>query len=243
MTIDRAPVRVLVVDDDEVSLEVIALLLAGEGYDVSTAESGDAALRQLEAEMSFLPEIVLTDMQMPGVAGSELARRLRERCGDNTVLLAMSGSLPEEKVRLAFDGFLRKPFTMAEVKAAIAGCSMDAGEEGIAGKVLNEGVYEKLAGSMRPERLMQLYTLCLEDAEKRVTKMRQAAVAGDDAAFRQEAHALKGGCGMVGAEELQNLATSMETQGLDDTNHVVSLEEFMMACERLRRMLDGHVNA
>jgi CheY-like chemotaxis protein/HPt (histidine-containing phosphotransfer) domain-containing protein len=240
MTIDKAPVRVLVVDDDEVSREVIALLLAGEGYKVDKAESGDAALRQLGARTSFLPRIVLTDVQMPGIAGSELARRLRERCGDGAALLAMSGSLPEEKVRLAFDGFLRKPFTMAEVKAAIAGCSVDAGKDGIPGKALNEGIYEKLAESMPPERLKQLYALCLEDAERRVTAMRQAAVEGDDAALRREAHALKGGCGMVGAEELQNLATSMETRGLDDANHVASLKEFMVACERLRRILDGH---
>jgi CheY-like chemotaxis protein len=243
MTIDSAPVRILVVDDDVVSREVIALLLADEEYEVSTAESGDAALLQLGGETDSLPGVILADVQMPGIAGNELACRLRERCGNGTVLLAMSGSMPEEAVRQAFDGFLRKPFTMAEVTAAIAGCSIDTEGGGIVGKILNEGVYETLAGSMRPEKLGQLYALCLEDAEKRVKEMRQAAAEGDDAAYRQEAHTLKGGCGMVGAEELQKLATSMETRGLDDTNHVASLEEFMMACARLRRILDGHAKA
>jgi HPt (histidine-containing phosphotransfer) domain-containing protein len=192
---------------------------------------------QLGAGTNALPGVVLTDMQMQGTAGGELARRLRELCGDSAVLLAMSGSMPEEAVRRAFDKFLMKPFTMAEVRAAITGCSADSGGRGIGGNALNEGVYEKLAGSMRPERLWQLYALCLEDAEKRVAEMRQASMKGNDVAYRREAHAIKGGCGMVGAEHMQKLATSMETRGLDDTNHVASLDEFTLACERLRRIL------
>ncbi len=66
--------------------------------------------------------------------------------------------------------------------------------------------------------------------------MRQAASDGDDAAYKREAHAIKGGCGMVGALELQTLATSMEKDGLSD-DHVASLKEFIVACERLRDML------
>jgi CheY-like chemotaxis protein len=232
----------MVVDDDDVSREVIALLLEEEGYAVDTAVSGDAALLRLEAgigEMDSLPGVILTDVQMPGIAGNELARRLRGVCGSGAVLLAMSGSRPEEEVRRGFDGFLMKPFTMAEVAAVLAGCSAEATGGGMreGGVVLNEAVYEKLARSMRPERLAQLYALCLEDAGKRVVEMRRAAADGDDAGYRREAHAIRGGCGMVGADELQKLATSMETRGLDDTNHVASLNEFTLACNRLRRML------
>jgi hypothetical protein len=47
---------------------------------------------------------------------------------------------------------------------------------------------------------------------------------------------------MVGAVELQNLATSMEKQGLSVTNHVVTLDEFMLGCDRLRRILVAHEN-
>jgi len=239
MNLDRAPVRFLVVDDDDVSREVIALLLEEEGYAVDTAVSGDAALLRLETEKGGLPEVVLTDVQMPGIAGEELARRLRSVCGSEGVLLAMSGSMPEEEVRRGFDDFLMKPFTMADVSAALAGRSAKAANGGVAedGVILNEAVYEKLAGAMRPARLEQLYALCLEDAGKRVAILRRAAAEGDDATYRREAHAIKGGCGMVGADELQKLATSMETRGLEHTDYAVSLEEFPLACERLRRML------
>jgi HPt (histidine-containing phosphotransfer) domain-containing protein len=110
---------------------------------------------------------------------------------------------------------------------------------GAAAVVLDESVYRKLTRSMRAAQLEQLYALCLTDAEARLTKMRQAASNNDDAAYRREAHAIKGSCGMVGATELQTLATSMESLGLSD-DHVASLKEFMVACERLRRMLVAH---
>jgi HPt (histidine-containing phosphotransfer) domain-containing protein len=66
--------------------------------------------------------------------------------------------------------------------------------------------------------------------------MQQAASGNDDAVYRREAHAIKGGCGMVGALELQRLATSMEEHGLSG-DHVASLKEFVAARERLRGML------
>ncbi len=71
------PVRVLVVDDDEVSRDVFALLLNAAGYSVDTAESGDAALIYLQTTHS-LPDVILTDLQMPGTSGGELACQLRQ---------------------------------------------------------------------------------------------------------------------------------------------------------------------
>jgi CheY-like chemotaxis protein len=243
MNIDKVRVRILVVDDDAVSREVIALLLEQVGYAVDTADSGDAALLQLDAAAGSWPAVVLTDLQMPGIAGGELARQLRGLCGAGTVLVAMSGSEPEGAVRREFDGFLLKPFTIAALEAVIAGSSERV--DGAAGRdvpSLDEGVYRKLVGSMRSERLEQLYALCLSDAEARIAGMRRAASDGDDAGYKREAHAIRGSCSMVGAVELQTLATSMEERGLSNANHVASLDEFMLACERLRRILVGHAS-
>ncbi|WP_353066108.1 response regulator [Tunturibacter psychrotolerans] len=228
-------VRILIVDDDELSREVLALLADDAGYEVDTADSGDAALtcvRQLR------PEVVLTDIQMPGIAGDELAQQLRSLCGAGTLLLAMSGSELGDGVGREFDGFLLKPFTMETLTAAIDGGLIRVEDRPAAtdGVVLDEGVYTKLAGSMRDSQLEELYALCRKDAEARVERMRRAASIGDDAAYRKEAHALKGGCGMVGAVELQRLATSMEERGLRDDD-VATLEEFVVASERLRRIL------
>jgi CheY-like chemotaxis protein len=276
------PVRILVVDDDAVSREVIALHLERAGYAVETAESGDSALLRLGAA-GLQPAVVLTDLQMPGIAGAELGRRMRGLCGAGTLLLAMSGSEPEGSVRRAFDGFLPKPFSMEAlatvISAAIAGEVGTSGRPGLGGEsgrashdahlnddetvaktlpqvpmghpgsvassetaALDEGVYRKLVGAMRRESLEQLYALCLSDAEARIAGMRRSASEGDDAAYRREAHAIKGGCGMVGATELQRFATLMEERGLDNANHVASLDEFMLACERVRRILIAHAS-
>jgi CheY-like chemotaxis protein len=231
------PVQVLVIDDDALSREVLALLLDGAGYLVGTADSGDAALLHLRSAQ-VAPQVVLTDLQMPGIAGNELALRLRALCGPATTLLAMSASTPDDGSDRGFDGFLRKPFPVETFTAAIAGKTAKTPKEpyGAAATVLDEGVYSKLAASMRRARLEQLYALCLADAESRLGTMRQAAFGDDEAAYKREAHAIKGGCGMVGATELQTLATSMEERGLSD-DHVASFKEFIVACERLRGML------
>jgi len=229
--------RVLLADDDELSREVLAVLLQDAGYQVEAVDSGDAALMYVRS-IRPLPEVALADMQMPGISGEELAGRLREVCGARTVLLAMSGSVPEGAAAKAFDGFLLKPFSMEELAAAIAGAAIavERGPNGSGAAVLDETVYGQLAASMRGTKLEELYALCVKDAEGRVGKMRQAAAGGDDVIYRREAHAIQGGCGMVGAREMQTLATSLETRGLRD-DYVASLDELMLACERLRRML------
>jgi CheY-like chemotaxis protein/HPt (histidine-containing phosphotransfer) domain-containing protein len=231
------PVQILVVDDDALSREVLALLLYGAGYAVETADSGDAALLHLQTAQ-LLPQVVLTDLQMPGTTGNELALQLRGLCGPATMLLSMSATAPDDGAGHEFDGFLLKPFTMETFTAAIAGKTAGAVKEpnGAAATILDEVVYTKLAGSLRRSQLEQLYTLCLADAERRIATMQQAASGNEDAAYKREAHAIKGGCGMVGALELQTLATSMEERGLSD-DHVASLKEFIVACERLRGML------
>ena len=240
------PVQILVVDDDALSREVLALLLHNAGYAVETVDSGDAALLHLQTTRP-LPQVVLADLQMPGTAGKELARRLRGLCGPATTLLAMSANAPDDEddeLSREFDGFLQKPFTMEALAAVIRGGKAGAtnASSGPDAAVLDEAVYRKLAGSMRHTQLEQLYALCLTDAETRLAGMRRAAATGDDAAYKREAHAIKGSCGMVGAIELQTLATSMEERGLSD-DHVASLNEFMLACERLRGMLVGHETA
>ena len=232
--------RILVVEDDEVSREVLGLLLQAEGYEVESVDSGDAALVHLQT-MHPRPGVVLTDMQMPGTTGDALARQVRDLCGEETLVLGMSASDLEEGAGQEFDGFLLKPFGMETLAEAIAGGKRAAGDNpgGKDESVLSGVVYEKLAGSMPQPRLEQLYALCLTDAENRIAAMRQAASDGDDGAYRKGAHAIKGGCGMVGAIELQRLATSMEERGLRD-DHIASLNEFILACERLRRILVAH---
>jgi CheY-like chemotaxis protein len=229
------PLKILVVDDDELSRDLIALLLTHEGHSVEVADSGEAAIAHV-ADTASSPDLVLTDLQMPGISGSALAHKLRQT-GYAALLFAMSGSQPEDDVLGSFDGFLLKPFAMDAVASAVEGSSQvlkDRAPSDV--NALDLETYRKLQTSMKPEKLAQLYKLCLSDVKKRVATMRRAAAEGDDATYRREAHSIKGGCGLVGAIELQTIAASGENHGIV-ANHVATLDEFLVACERLERML------
>jgi PAS domain S-box-containing protein len=97
--------RVLIVEDDIDSGDMLCMLLRLKGQEVSVARSGQAAL---EVAPTFLPDIVLCDVGLPGMDGYEVARRLREtpECKDK-ILCALTGYTPSEadNRRLPLAGF------------------------------------------------------------------------------------------------------------------------------------------
>jgi two-component system, cell cycle response regulator DivK len=102
---------VLVVDDSIDNLELTRILLENEGYEVRTAEDAGQALAVLE---TYLPILILMDIQLPEIDGLELTRRLRRDPAwqDVTIVAltayAMRGD--EEKARAAgCDGYITKP--------------------------------------------------------------------------------------------------------------------------------------
>jgi CheY-like chemotaxis protein/HPt (histidine-containing phosphotransfer) domain-containing protein len=257
------PVRVLVVDDDEMSRELLTVLLDAQGYAVDTADSGETALDRLR---SSAPDVILTDMQMPGVSGPALAAKLRATLGARAVLIAMSGSQPAQESVSQFDAFLLKPFEVEQFTAAVervqkqwqqtpqrrasgsgkvvAIDQASARSGGAAAEetpVMDDTIYEQLARTMPPQQLKEMYTLCINDARERINRMRGSAAEHDSARFVREAHAIKGSAGMLGATQLHIVASDLETQGLEGaggtSDAVNSLDELSAACDRLERML------
>jgi HPt (histidine-containing phosphotransfer) domain-containing protein len=95
-------------------------------------------------------------------------------------------------------------------------------------------------------QLHQMYALCLNDTRKRIHSMRQLTASRDAAAFVRQAHAIKGGCGMLGATELHRMAAQLEARGLEaaettGAEEVNSLDELSAACDRLERILGSRV--
>src|SRR5687768_590321 len=83
---DGSPMRVLVVYDDGLVRRGLRALLAREGCEVADATSGEAALRRLR---SFAAEVVLMDLDMPGMSGIEATRRLAREAPSAAVLLLL----------------------------------------------------------------------------------------------------------------------------------------------------------
>lgn len=123
---------ILVVDDNPSNRELLRLLLDLEGYEVRTAASGEEALAVLQG---FRPRLVLMDVQLPGMDGLALTRRLKADPGMRGVLIvavsayAMRGD--EEKALAAgCDGYVTKPIDTRALPAVLAGYLSGAGGGG-----------------------------------------------------------------------------------------------------------------
>jgi CheY-like chemotaxis protein len=107
--------NILVVDDDRGNLELLKHLLEGEGMNVHCAACGEEALWRIKQE-SFL--LMITDLNMPGLDGFELARKAREMAPHMPIVMN-TGDMSPETPRLALDaGIMRvlaKPFHLKEI--------------------------------------------------------------------------------------------------------------------------------
>lgn len=109
-----SPTRVLLVDDELSSAEVLALVLASEGYEVTVAPNAGQALARLA---DAAPQLLVTDFMMPGMNGAELARAVREQDRFRAIPVLMISGAPEAALRSyggGYDAFLRKPFGLEE---------------------------------------------------------------------------------------------------------------------------------
>ncbi|RPI79548.1 MAG: response regulator [Desulfobacteraceae bacterium] len=111
--------RILIVDDDSSTRELVSKMVSLYDYDAFPAEDAFKALDILD-QMSF--DVVITDLQMPGMDGWELAKKIKERTEDIPVIL-MTGA-NEEMVRgkigrSSVDVVIFKPFGLKEIQEAI----------------------------------------------------------------------------------------------------------------------------
>jgi CheY-like chemotaxis protein len=111
---------VLVVDDEWAVADVLEALLSDEGFRVVTASNGAQALqRAAEAR----PDLMIVDFMMPVLDGAGLLRALAETPDLAAIPVILMSSLPEATVAercTGYAAFLRKPFRIAEVLAAVA---------------------------------------------------------------------------------------------------------------------------
>ena len=114
--------RLLVVDDEPRLLRAVAADLRGEGYEVTTAQSGAEALSLIARQ---IPDLVISDIRMPGMDGYALARQLRRNQSTALVpiifLTAKDATADRiEGFRSGVDAYLTKPFEPDELLAVIA---------------------------------------------------------------------------------------------------------------------------
>src|SRR5262245_58597009 len=110
--------KILIIDDEPQIRRVLRVILTGERYEVVDARSGQAALVRFR---EFLPDLVLLDLNMPGMEGLETCRALRESSDVPIIVLTVRHE-EEEKVEAldaGADDYITKPFGKRELLARI----------------------------------------------------------------------------------------------------------------------------
>jgi two-component system, OmpR family, KDP operon response regulator KdpE len=110
--------RILVVDDDPAILRALHRNLTARGYEVTSCESGEEALR---AVAERVPDLVILDLMLPGMSGADVCREIRAESAVPILVLSARG---EERAKvhaldLGADDYLTKPFGMDELLARV----------------------------------------------------------------------------------------------------------------------------
>jgi two-component system, OmpR family, phosphate regulon response regulator PhoB len=171
-----AGARVLVVDDEPDIVALVAYHLAKAGFRVSTAATGDEAVRAAREER---PALVVLDLMLPGMSGFDVLEKLRAHDATREVAVLMLTARKEEPDRirgltLGADDYLTKPFSPAELVLRVGAILRRVAAGGVGGDTLAIGplVLDRAAHAARVDgRVLDLtateYKLLLTLAERR----------------------------------------------------------------------------
>ena len=253
-------VRVLIVDDSDINLEVAQRLLSREGALPTLARNGAQALAILREQPQGF-DVVLMDVQMPVMDGHEATRRLRTELGlhDLPVIALTAGALVSERQRAidaGMNAFVSKPLdphlligTVRQHVERLRGAALAPvarhSQPAVAGETWPhlEGidevdVIERIGGDLNlfASMLARLFDEYRDVAEGQLT-----VPAGDDdrGAIAARVHKLRGSAGMLGAHEVQSQAEQLELALRQEGGPLPPATAFEHLSATLRRLHDA----
>ena len=119
--------RVLVVEDEESFSDALSFMLRKEGFEVGVAATGTDAVAQFDQQGA---DVVLLDLMLPGMSGTEVCRQIRQRSGVPVIMLTAKDSEVDKVVglELGADDYVTKPFSSRELVARIRAVMRRTGE-------------------------------------------------------------------------------------------------------------------
>jgi two-component system response regulator RegX3 len=145
--------RVLLVEDEESFSDPLSYLLEQEGFEVAVAATGPAALAEFDRGGA---DLVLLDLMLPGLSGTEVCRQLRQRSSVPVIMLTARDSEIDKVVglELGADDYVTKPYSTRELLARMRAVLRRGAEpEEASGSVLSAGLPLQGAGGDEPASL------------------------------------------------------------------------------------------
>jgi CheY-like chemotaxis protein len=208
-------VKVLVVEDEDTTRLMLERQLSWAGYRVRATASADEATGVLDG--IFEPDVVVTDMFMPGGSGLGLVDALRGHPtgADLPVILLSGRALPGDVAagRSLGATYLSKPCTLADLARAIdeaAGTATDELEHVLRRRLADVAGVEEDAERALTARLLRTF---LATAPAGVAALERAVARADAEAVEAAAHRLAGGAATLGADALAAACRSLEERG------------------------------
>jgi CheY-like chemotaxis protein len=119
--ISMAGTKILIVDDDRESRNLLREVLEANGYLVGAVEDSPSARKELSGENTY--RVIIADLRMPGESGIDLLRELRRRNSPHQIVLMssfISESERKQAAELGVDAMLDKPFRLSELLDLLA---------------------------------------------------------------------------------------------------------------------------
>ncbi len=217
----RAPektLHILVAEDNTVNQKLARRLLEKRGHKVVLANNGSEALKALDGA-TF--DLILMDVQMPGVDGLQVTEELRRReelTGAHCPVVAMTAlAMKGDKERClaaGMDGYLSKPIRPQELDAVLdsyTSTPQAAALSTIDSSIDVEELMERIDGDRT--LLAELADIFREEYPRQIRMAQEALAANDAAAIRRIGHSLKGALANLAATDASGLAASVEAIG------------------------------
>lgn len=150
---DGTPIRVLTVDDEPSLIELLAMAMRYEGWDVSTASTGTEAV---QVARNVEPDAIVLDMMLPDFDGLEVMRRIRAEQPDVPVIFLTARDGVSDRIAgltAGGDDYVTKPFSLEEVIARLRGLLRRTG-----------------ATTIRPDSQLIVGDLILDEESHEVTR-------------------------------------------------------------------------
>jgi CheY-like chemotaxis protein len=229
---DLTPLKILVVDDDDLNRRMMHILLTREGHQVDLACNGMDALDSVKYHKY---DIVFMDLQMPTMDGVESSRRIREweNGGTHTYIVALTASYLPEQGQMLFDAgidnYIAKPFEVEHIQRMLGLISSPPHRVLIhthpveINQPAENDVLNIQKGTQRvggdTETYKELLRDFVEALSKRIEGMERHLFDRDMDALSREAHNLKGVSSNLGAMELAECASQLDKQSNEGYTH------------------------